>query len=357
MADFTGFYFNNVHSSTYHLIRTSDGDRYGENLFPAFNDHTVELVGGHGNIYSDTRYKEKEFSISVAFDSVTEQDFRAIKQWLTPDKIGELRFDEAPYKAYQAKLKTSPKFDYLCFMEEKEDGFIGEKERIYKGEATLDFIAYNPFGYCCDNTTKMTINGLETVEDGINWQVLDSYNPFNVKDDNITEWGLTSGLMNKVYLKDYGTFSPEESENGNITLTTKLYNPGDFDADFELFINPNYNYSSDVPIEIYLYEKDKTEPLYVLIFSARDIKKTAYGQDCILINTKNHSLKLISHMKIDPITQNQILDKTALLRYDLINQKTLEWLRVPKGESTIKIVFKNIDTTPSAAIKYNYKYY
>ena len=38
MADFTGFYFNGHHSSTYGIIRTSDGNRYKEDLLPDFED-------------------------------------------------------------------------------------------------------------------------------------------------------------------------------------------------------------------------------------------------------------------------------------------------------------------------------
>ena len=51
MADFTGFYYGNDHSSTYHLIRTSVGDRYEEELFSDFEDETIKLVGGSGSLY------------------------------------------------------------------------------------------------------------------------------------------------------------------------------------------------------------------------------------------------------------------------------------------------------------------
>ena len=48
-------------------------------------------------------------------------------------KIHPLVFDERPYKTYWVRLAPSPKLEYLCFMEDKEDGLLKEKERIYKG--------------------------------------------------------------------------------------------------------------------------------------------------------------------------------------------------------------------------------
>ena len=61
MADFTGFYFDNVHSSAYGLIRTSDGSRYTEGLIPEFEDREIELVGGDGSLYEGRRFKKTSF--------------------------------------------------------------------------------------------------------------------------------------------------------------------------------------------------------------------------------------------------------------------------------------------------------
>lgn len=352
MADFTGFYFNNKHSSTYHLIRTSDGDRYKNDLFPSFEDYTVEMAGGHGSIYSNTRYKEKEFSISVAFDSVTEKDFREMKHWLEPNKIQEFRFDEAPYKAYWVKLKTTPKFEYLCFMRQKENSFYGDEERVYKGEATLDFIAYNPFGYCCDGTTKMTDAGIETVEDGINWQILDSYNPLTIRDDNITEWAGVSGLIIKEEWNNYNKFITQENNNTNTDTDTvtiaELYNPGDFEAEFELFISPNQAGGDDKPIQISIYPDEEPNYKYYLSFSTKDLT----AENKILINTKNHSLKVISIKEVD-----EKLEISSTLRYNLIKEKSLDWAKIPKGKSRIEVTFKNNTQSPKVELKYSYKYY
>lgn len=230
MADFTGFYYDNIHSSTYHLLRVSDGDRYSEGLFPEFEDFTVELAGGNGSAYQSTRFKETEFTINVAFDRVTENDFKEIKKWLSPNKIKPFRFDERPYKTYWAKLKKRPVFEYVCFMEET-DGFDKQEERIYKGEVKLEFIAYNPFGYCNNDSVRLTEDGLVEVEGGINWQSLNNYNPLTLVDDNVNEWALASGLKTEQELKEYNNFIFHEK------YFASLYNPGDFNTDFDLFCN------------------------------------------------------------------------------------------------------------------------
>lgn len=266
MADFTGFYFDDIHSSTYHILRVSDGDRYKEGLFPEFEDRAVELVGGDGSIYEGTDYKQTEFTINIAFDSITEQDFKDIKKWLQPNKIKSFRFDERPYKAYWAKLRTRPVFEYVCFLEENRDGFLGTKERVYKGEATLEFIAYDPFGYCFDNSTQISQKGLREA-DGINWQALDSYSSFAILDNNVDEWGLTSGLKNKSQLQDYNKFTTIQQED-NTDYIAKLYNPGDFDVDFELFFGIEFPPLETEKLEL---ELSDSEDYYIITRIASDV--------------------------------------------------------------------------------------
>jgi hypothetical protein len=47
--DFIGFTYNNLHSyEEFKIYRTSDGDRYNDNLLPTFTDKTVDVPGGDG---------------------------------------------------------------------------------------------------------------------------------------------------------------------------------------------------------------------------------------------------------------------------------------------------------------------
>ena len=279
MADFTGFYLDGIHSSTYGILRVSDGDRYKEGLVPEFEDRDIELSGGSGSIYVNTQYKKTPFEINIAFEHLTEQQFRDIRKWLGGEKLHSFQFDERPYKTYWVKLESRPELEYVCFMEESKE-VIGQEERIYKGEGTLNFVAYDPFGYCIDNSTQMAETGLEKVINGINWQVLDSYSPFTVLDNNVDEWGLASGLKNEVQLSEYNVFTKETS--GETTdYIAKIYNPGDFETDFELFVKLaeqeddfNEGYDGEILEDILTYSLSESDNTYTIM----ECKKTIQGK-------------------------------------------------------------------------------
>lgn len=142
MRDFIDFRFGNYYSKDLHLLAVSSGDRYTKNLLPQPTDYTDDVPGGDGQYYYGQTFKNREFTIEVAFDKVSEENFRKISQLFATDKLQDLVFDEQPYKVYRAKLKSAPDFKYICFTDRHT------KERVYKGEGTLNFICYYPYAYC-----------------------------------------------------------------------------------------------------------------------------------------------------------------------------------------------------------------
>ena len=206
MAEFTGFYFNNIHSSTYHLYRTSDGNRYEEGLIPDFEDRSVSLVGTDGDLFGERRFKATPFTIKIAFDSVTEQDLRDIRNWLAVDELKPFQFDERPYKTYYVKVSSRPVLNYLCFNEEDE---WGNTIHIYKGEGSITFTAYDPFGYCVDESKVLgEVDGAPAfIETGLrNRQELDFY----------TSLGYEHGddFVRNFFIEK--EFPSEESDSSNI---------------------------------------------------------------------------------------------------------------------------------------------
>lgn len=194
-SDYIGFTFNGVHSDTLGIKRTSEGSRFNENLLPTIQDKTVQVPGGDGMYHFGSYYTQRQFNISYAFDALTEEQLARIKALFGDKKIHELIFDEAPYKVYQAKVTGSASIKYIPFAE-------GATDRIYKGEGSIQFTAYDPYAHSVK-------------------KFLDQYNNTN-KD----EWKAASGML--------------ESSTGYDTLidnTVKLYNPGVKETDFILTLN------------------------------------------------------------------------------------------------------------------------
>lgn len=137
--DFIGFTYNGKHS--WHdlgIYRTSDGSRYNDTLTPSLNDKTTEVPGGNGQYYFYTRAKTKTFSISYAFDSLTENGLRMLKQVFNGQGIHDLIFDETPYKTWSAKVTGNSQIKHLCFTDSNGD-------RVYKGEGSISFTCYWPY--------------------------------------------------------------------------------------------------------------------------------------------------------------------------------------------------------------------
>lgn len=191
-GDFIGFSFDGHRSESLGIVRVSDGSRYNEDLVPTAQDKTVQVPGGDGFYYFGSDYTQKPFNINIAFDELTEKQFRELQQVFGTKELGKLIFDERPYKYYVVK-SGKPQLKYICF------GKVGEA-RTYKGEGTLTFTAYYPFAKSV-------------------YKFLNEYT-----NDNKSEWADASGMK-----AEKGTYDTV-SDSGSISV----YNAGDLEADFIL---------------------------------------------------------------------------------------------------------------------------
>ena len=140
-GDYMGFTYDNTHSSTLGIVRTSDGSRFNENLLPTIQDKTVQIPGGDGMYFFGSYYTQRQFSVSFAFDGLTEEKIGEIRRVFGDKKIHDLIFDERPYKVYSAKVTGTATLKYIPFTE-------GSTNRLYKGEGTIQFTCYDPFARC-----------------------------------------------------------------------------------------------------------------------------------------------------------------------------------------------------------------
>ena len=371
-GDFLGFTFiingKPYTSQELGITRVSDGDRYNEPLIPEIEDKTIEIPGLDGTYFYGSDFKTRNFSIKIAFDSMTEENFRTMRQIFGYKHTGELIFNEWPYKKYLVKVASPPELEYVCFDEQEreilpesatgvrvvdrrtvsvdvpyektitvkegiievvpflerpatitveydgrelsvdapeeerevfydaetgelgiyidgiEDGteltviirftlpgteiqitretikpygdYTGEKQRIYKGEGTIEFIAYYPFA-------KMVT------------KFADEYD-----NENKNEWLSVSGLKNSTWF-----------DNGDVDKyvdgVINVYNPGDVETGFKLFIP--FDANGTIPTFTLTY-KDQVLNISEITRKEEDViveGNTEPGSIGVQINTNN----------------------------------------------------------------------
>lgn len=165
--DFTGFTFDGFHSSDLNIVRVSGGDRYNDDLLPTFQDKTVQVGGRHGTYLFGSYYTKKDLpQIEIAFDNLSDENLRRLRNWGSDGKVHQLIFDETPYKYYNVKFLQPPQLKYICFDESENlndswKGSIDRRRRIYKGEGTLRFTCYECFARSTV-LSKEDITGIES---------------------------------------------------------------------------------------------------------------------------------------------------------------------------------------------------
>ena len=259
MGDFTGFSFGDWHSTDpttgeVKVVRVSGGDRYTEQLHPEINDITAEVPGLNGQYYFGSDFGTKSFDIEIAFDHLTEQQFRKLRQVFGTKQIKKLVFDERPYKYYLAKLESPIELSYICFDGPKQhidnsgeargvrwidkeverpiiDEETGEPtgetetviertretiypyvrdngtERIYKGEGKISFIAYFPFAKSAYKQIPL--------------------------EEQESDWAVSSGILSA---EERNTQKIDVYEADDEAGTIRVYNPGDVETGFRLYV-------------------------------------------------------------------------------------------------------------------------
>ena len=244
-GDFIGFSFNEHRSESLGIVRVSDGSRYNEDLVPTTQDKTVQVPGGDGFYYFGSDYTQRQFSINIAFDELTEKQFRELQQVCGTKELGKLVFDERPYKYYMVK-SGKPQLKYICFGK--------EGERIYKGEGTLTFTAYYPFAKSI-------------------FKFLNEYG-----NKNKDEWKEASGMK-----AEKGTYDTV-SDNGSISV----YNAGDLETDFILKFDLPVDNTSISDIKITLSKENVGKVEAFLDLKGFSKKNTDTG---FQINTKTNLIE------------------------------------------------------------------
>lgn len=297
--DLTGFKFGDYHSSQFGLIRVSNGSRYNEYLLPTLKNTTTDVPGMEGTLYFGTQKTTRSFQVDMAFDSLTEEDIRDIREWLTG--AHSLIFDERPYIQYMCILNSAPQLKYLTF---EENG-----ERIYKGELSVNFVSYLPYGY--------SIDGKKFIDDFL--------------DENFEEWSNASHLAYKNFYEGETLHTYDKFEGNNVYV----YNGGDVEADYVLTCyfsegaTAKISMNDDVSYEFSLRAKSANSTYLELSVNS----KLQYAR-CRDVNIANGVI-------------------TGISDYEIMLPST-EMFKIPVGQSHITCT--NIDTSAPNVIDYKYRF-
>lgn len=388
-GDFLGFSFGNIHSNTLGITHVSVSDRYEENLLPEFEDKIEPIIGNDGNYYFGSLYRTKGFTVSFAFDSMTEVQFRKMSQWLNAKIVGPLIFDERPYKVYIAKVSTPPQISYVCFDEPRkyidEDNPIDgvrvirenggwEREKVYpykyggvartyKGEGTVEFVCPYPFAR---QQFKMLdqYGEFETFINGFGEEF--SYTPTTPPGNrittytNITEWAEASGILTRQEYERILLDSPQAADINGYNYIIPVYNPGDVASPFYLFLP----YGNGENAELGYINPPEGDKEYIDINCYNEVlrlrpivsKAKKSEENGVMINTRNH---LIEGVVYDYGTGSWRTTGNIYNEYieagDFGKIKCQDWsLDYRDYSQSIAI---NCATGAGARIKYDYLYY
>lgn len=344
LEDFVGFEFNGKHSSEMGIKRVSDGSRYSEDALPAFQDKTVQVPGGDGTYYFGSYYTQRTFPISFAFDELTEQQFKNLRDWLGDREIHELVFDERPYKVYMAKTQSTPNLKYICF--ESKD------QRVYKGEGSINFVCYYPYAkakykyqdqYKNDDDNKDYPNKDEWVKSCNLAESSEEYDQIDGKN-----WATPTFVDGSS--DEYQTLE----EIGKTSKSITLYNNGDKETDIKLFFRfpwvgtgENKEYLKHPAVTIKLqYSDDPTSTIGIM--TIKEIQRvTGSNDDCFVIDTKTNLIQGCT----SPVVNNE--DGKYLINSYILSGNTYNeycdgiFFKIPKSNRNLTLTVTYDGNTPS----------
>lgn len=372
-GDYIGFSFGGVHSSELGIVRISDGSRFEESLLPNFQDKTATVSGKDGIYYFGSDNQQKEIALSFAFDHLTEEQLRRLKQVFSTKKPQRFILDEKPYKYYMVKVAQSAIIQHLCFD-------VDEGTRIYKGEGTLNLVAYYPYARSVhkflnefnegDNSDfiiypdTITADNQDKDYSGIYDLMVEGNKPFSNEQGllyyNKSEWSASTGMMN-----EQGNLDIAQLDAINNIVRIPVYNAGDLEADFKLFIKSNSQTENQINLPkikaIRLVQNGLIlNQLTFKQFPPLKLAKNDYG---LCIDTAAHLIKGVDQQ--NKLTTNLYNNKIQSGHFFKIPPQTLTSQATDSHEQlTIEIDCDSTDIWTTGAnltdltfIQYDYIYY
>lgn len=254
--DFVGFTYDGIHSSQLGLKRISGGDRYNQNLSPAFTDRQVQVAGADGSLIFGSDINRREFTIEIAYDDLSEEQFHFMEKLFAKKKMVSLIFDETPYKQYWVKPTNPPQFRYICF----DEGY--RRNRVYKGEGTLNFVCYEGFG-------RSIINAKDEID-------VDRYLSADFRIEMAPNTSITVPEIARVLKDEYDNEVPyfEVYQGLHLNLANSKTNNDIYGRDNDYLpkykVDPIQPYDTEIPVDVKVQYNHETKVIEIIYNNLRN---------------------------------------------------------------------------------------
>ena len=101
---FTTFIFDGIDCADMGIYSVTNSGTYTLQLEPTFKDETLEVPAYDGKYYYGTQYTAQQFQFNMFADNLSLDEYRDLRSWLSPRKLGKLILSDQPYKYYLVKV-------------------------------------------------------------------------------------------------------------------------------------------------------------------------------------------------------------------------------------------------------------
>ena len=142
-----GFSYNGVHCEDLGLYYAPDATARMLST-PSYKPTTQAVTAHPGAYWYGNTVEARSFSLECYYEDATVAQTEEILQWVDRNSFGKLVFDDRPYVYYLVRPSKAPSGKryvghYAC---------TSPNELVYSGTISLEFTAYDPFGYMTETT-------------------------------------------------------------------------------------------------------------------------------------------------------------------------------------------------------------
>lgn len=233
---FVTFIWDGIDCADMGIYSITNGGTYTHYLEPIFRDELLDVPAYDGRYYYSSQYSCQQFQLSLFADNLSMKEYRNLREWLSPRKVGKLILSDQPYKYYLVKitnigaLGSYPLTDVQTPTHSVLGDFL-DGNTVYVGSFTITFQTVGSvYGY-----------GLSYYRDDLIYDALNHYGP-GVYTEN---YYYDSGLLYKDMAPALNRTIPANAQSYPLTW----YNPGTADANPEITISVKGTLANDAYIQ------------------------------------------------------------------------------------------------------------